>query len=100
MDDANSKMELTTKESFSLLGLCLAIGVAYGFILSYLHGTSVVFGIVLFLCLGPGTWFWAFGRFGNGGRRRSAFIRNAIGLFNLLGSFISFLTAGLIYVLR
>lgn len=100
MDDAKSKIELTTKETLSLLGLCIGVGVAYGFILSCFHGVSFILGIVLFLCLGPGTWFWVFGRFGAGGRKRLAFIRNGIGLFNLLGSFISLFTAGLIYVLR
>lgn len=100
MDDAKSKIELAAKETLSLLGLCLGVGVAYGFILGYLRGVSFLLGAVLLLCVGPGTWFWAFGRFGAGGRRRVAFIRDRIGLFNLLGSFISVFTAGLIYVLR
>jgi len=100
MDDAKIKVRLTGKESLSLISLCLGVGVAYGIILSHLYDLSFLLGIVLTLFLGPGTWFWALGRYGTRGRERAAFIRGSIELFNLLGSFISLLTLALIYVLH
>jgi hypothetical protein len=100
MDDAEIKIKLTSRESIFLVGLLLGVSVAYGVILSHLYDLSFLVGIVLSLFLGPGTWFWALGRFGVRGRERVEFIRGSIGLFNLLGSFISLLTLALIYVLH
>ena len=99
-DETKPKIELTCSEGLWLFILILTVGICYGFILSCLHSLNFILCVVLFLCLGPGTWFFAFGRFGVRGRERVAFIRDGIGLFNLLGSFISLFTAALIYALH